>query len=249
MKGWAMALLCGLGATTAQAKHTYPNYYKNVDHLPPYEQALSNDDWYMPTAQQRALVSGLLTEDLVQDGLRWKVQQMVYDPNFYQGIRRVGSETACLMFRYTKGFLARPTCTAAPIDGEQIEAIPFASKKSQYFKQPLIINSPIRASKDDELRYEFWIPAGMDYKPNRHYYPIHQLGHNKRGANNEELVINAFLTVYENKNGKWRKLKLSNKPLTLAMKIPSLTEIRKNKTAQQAYRQAEHSVRILDSRE
>ncbi|WP_028115359.1 hypothetical protein [Ferrimonas senticii] len=226
----------------------YPNFYKNVDKRSNYKNALQKDDWYMPTAQQRALVKGILSHDLIEWGLQWKVQQIIYDPNFYQGIRLLGAETGCLLYRHLRGYLQRPRCFAEA-NSEQAEAKPFVAPASQFYQQPLIINSPAEASADDDLRYEFWVPAGIDYAPSRHYYPIHRLGLDAGVSSQDNMLITAFVTVYQNDDGQWRKLKLSNSPITLVLKLPTEAQIKAKKNPQQAYRYADHRVRILDFRE
>ncbi|QIZ76700.1 hypothetical protein [Ferrimonas lipolytica] len=248
MRSWALGVVLIAVTATTYAQNSYPKYYNNVDHMPAYQQALVKEDWYLPTAQQRALVAGLLSTDLVRPEYQWKVQQMVYDPNFYEGIRRVGSEVACLIFRYSKRYYERTTCNSSTTS-KKIEAAPFIDKDNQFFAKPLIIESPTKLSGNEDLRYQFWIPAGNAYAQSKRHYPVQRLGHDYKNANPDDLVLTTFVTIYEKKDNTWRKFKLSNQPITMVLKIPSIDKIAKNKTAQQAFRQTEHSVRILDYRE
>lgn len=231
----------------AWARHAYPKFYFQVDHIRSFEYAISGNHWYSPSAENRRVIQGLMALNTTEDQ-RQLVGDLSRDPNLERGLRHLGGELSCLLYRYLAGEGERPLCfDAASSDNRRTQTTPFFDRNSPYHQEPLELTYPVRASSHLTYRFRMTVPSGSRYDTGNPFYPIHRLGYGMGGNNSDALIATVFLEVLtETENGVWQPITLSHSQIPLYLHLPSQRAIRKSGSLTAAFDLGKREVRLLD---
>ncbi|WP_157509001.1 hypothetical protein [Ferrimonas futtsuensis] len=243
----AILMLMLATALPAWARHAYPKFYFQVDHIRSFEYAISGNHWYPPTRDNRRVLQGVMALN-TPDDQRQLVRDLSRDPNLERGLRQLGGELTCLVYRYLAKEGERPLCfDAASSDSRRKQTTPFFDRNSPYHKEPLQLTYPERAASYLTYRFRMTVPSGNRYDLDNPFYPLHRLGYGMGGNNSDALIVTVFLEVLtESESGLWQPVTLSHSQIPLYLHLPSQRAIGKSGSLRAAFDLGSKEVRLLD---